>query len=317
MSAYILRRLIQALFLSFGVSVLVFVALQMAPGDPATLLVDPSYFTPQQLLEVRASLGLEDPWPQQYIKTMSGMFNGELRSFRSREPAMDMVMQAMPVTLKVVVGGVLLSILFGIPLGIAAAYRPGSWIDNFLSFSMAFALSAPPFVLALVLVRIFAEAWRILPASGMQPAGATSVSLLTSLAHLTLPSVVTAIPIAPILARYTRDALREVLQEEYIRTASAKGLARMSILARHMIPNVMVPLLSVLGIIIPMLLGGSAIVESVFTLPGIGRVAVQSALLRDFPVVMTTTIVSTLIIVASNLLTDVLYFVVDPRLRPR
>src|SRR5690606_28555805 len=112
------------------------------------------------------------------------------------------------------------------------------------------------------------------------------------------------IPIAPILARYTRDALREVLQEEYIRTASAKGLARMSILARHMIPNVMVPLLSVLGIIIPMLLGGSAIVESVFTLPGIGRVAVQSALLRDFPVVMTTTIVSTLIIVASNLLTD-------------
>ena len=317
MGTFILRRLIQSMLLAFSVSVLVFVALQLAPGDPATMLVDPAYFTPQQFAELRASLGLEDPWPVQYVKTMGGMFTGTLRSFRSQEPTLKMVMDSLPTTFRIMAGGVLIAVLIGLPLGMVAATRPGSFFDNLLSLGMAVGLSVPSFVLALVLVRVFAEQLRWLPASGIRPAGASSYSWTTALSHMVLPCIVTALPNIPILARYTRDALREVLQEDYVRTAAAKGLSRSVVMWRHMLPNVLVPLLSVLGIIIPLLLGGSAIIETLFALPGIGRVAVQAALLRDYPVVMTTTIVSTLLIVVSNLITDMLYFIVDPRLRPR
>ncbi len=248
---------------------------------------------------------------------MGGLFQGQLRSFRSQEPTTTMVPEALPTTIKVMLGGVGLAILVGVPLGVVAAYRPRSLIDNLLSLSMAFALSVPTFVLASILIRVFAEQLRWLPASGIRPPGAVEYSWQTALSYLVLPSIVTAFPISPILARYTRDALREVLQEDYVRTAASRRLTRQLVLWRHMLPNILVPLLSVLGVIIPLLLGGSVIVESLFALPGLGRVTVQAALQRDYPVVMTTTIVSTLLIVISNLATDMLYYVVDPRLRPR
>lgn len=315
MGNYLVRRLVQATLLLVGISIIVFVMLRLAPGDPATLLVDPSFFTPQQLREVRESLGLEDPWLVQYAKTMSGLFGGSLRSFRTQEPTIQMVLSAMPTTFSVTFVGLALALTLGVPFGVAAARRPNSLIDRLLSLSIVTAVSFPTFVLALFLIRLFAEEWRILPGSGIRPLGTSGYPLLAMLPHLVLPGLVTAVPLGAILARYTRDAVQEILQEDYVRTAYAKGLAARAVMWRHVLRNVLVTLVSVVGTLTPILLGGSVIVESLFSLPGIGRITVQAALQRDYPVVMTTTLFSAILVIAGNLVTDLAYGIVDPRLR--
>lgn len=315
MSRYLLQRLPQAALLLLGVSIIVFVVLRLAPGDPATLLVDPTIFTPEELREVRASLGLEDPWLTQYVKTMSGLLQGDLRSFRTRQSTIEMVTEAMPTTFIVVMAGVALGLLVGVPFGVAAARRPNSLIDRVLSLGIVTAISFPTFVVALVLIRLFAEEWHLLPGSGIRPIGTAGYPLLLVLPHLVLPGMVTAFPIASILARYTRDAVYETLQEDFVRTAYAKGLRTQAVLWRHVLRNALVTLVSVLGILIPLLLGGSVIVEALFGLPGLGRITVDAALQRDYPVVMTTTLVSALLVVTGNLVADLIYGLVDPRIR--
>lgn len=315
MSNILIQRLFQSVLLLIGVSIIVFVALHLAPGDPATLLVDPSFFTPEELKEVSASLGLEDPLLTQYVKTMKGLLQGDLRSFRSQQSTRGMLLEAMPTTLGVVIVGVGLALLVGVPFGIIAARRPNSLVDRTLSMSIVTAVSFPPFVLALLLIRLFAEEWHLLPGSGIRPLGMDGYPLLVILPHLILPGMVTAFPIAAILARYIRDAVYETLQEDFVRTAYAKGLKAQAVMWRHVLRNALVTLVSVLGILIPLLLGGSVIVESLFSLPGIGRITVDAALQRDYPVVMTTTLVSASLVVLGNLAADLVYGMVDPRIR--
>jgi peptide/nickel transport system permease protein len=315
MSGYWLGRVAQAIPLLVLVSVVVFAVLHLAPGDPATLLADPAYLTEQQRLELRASLGLDEPLPVQYVKTIGGLVSGDLRSFRSKEPTIDMLASALPTTAIVALLGMALATIVGVAAGARAAQRPGGTLDRALSFAVVSAISFPAFVLALFLIRIFAEGLRVLPASGIRPVGATGFDPVASLPHLVLPVLVTAFPIAAILARYARDAVREALAEEYVRTARSKGLAEPTVLSRHVMRNALVAIVSVVGTITPLLLGGSVIVESLFGLPGVGRITVAAALQRDYPVVMTTTLFSAVVVIVANLLTDVAYGAVDPRIR--
>lgn len=317
MSSYWITRVLQTIPLLIGVSIIVFIILRLTPGDPSTLLADPSFLTKQQQIELRQSLGLDDPWPTQYVKTMTGIATGQLHSFRTGQSTTEMIADALPTTFSVALVGILEAIAISLILGIAAARNPGGVIDRILSVSIAAAVAFPSFVLALFLIRIFAENWQILPASGIRPLGATGYDPITMLPYLVLPGVVTAFPLAAILARYTRDAVREVLAEDYVRTARSKGLAESIVLWRHVLRNALIPIVSVVGSVMPFLLGGSVIVESVFGLPGIGRITVQAALQRDYPVVMTTTLLAGVLVILSNLVTDIVYGIVDPRIRPR
>lgn len=317
MTKYWVGRILQTIPLWLGASVLIFTILQLAPGDPATILADPSFLSDQQLTELRRSIGLEDPLPVQYVKMMKGMFTGDLRSFRSQESTISMIVEAMPTTFSVVFVGMVAAVLISLPVGVAAGRRPGSFIDRALSAGIVAAISFPAFVLALLLIRLFAEEWGILPASGIRPIGATGYNPIEMAPHLVLPALVTAFPIAPILARYTRDAIQDTLAEDFVRTAYAKGLGEGAVLWRHVLRNALVPVVSVVGILTPLLLGGTVIVEQLFALPGIGRITVQAALLRDYPVVMSTVLFSAVLVIAANLIVDFLYGVVDPRIRLR
>ncbi|MCZ6614336.1 MAG: ABC transporter permease [Chloroflexi bacterium] len=317
MTSYWIGRILQAIPLWIGASILVFVVLQLAPGDPATILADPSFLTDQQLVDLRDSIGLNDPLPVQYVKMMSGIFTGELRSFRTQESTMSMILDAMPTTFSVAFVGMVVAVLVGLPLGVAAGRRPGSLIDRVLSAGVVTVISLPAFVLALLLIRLFAEQLSLLPASGIRPTGATGYNPIEMMPHLVLPAVVTSFPLIPILARYTRDAVQDTLAEDFVRTAYAKGLAERAVLMRHVVRNALVPVVSVVGILTPLLLGGTVIVEWIFELPGIGRITVQAALQRDYPVVMSTVLFSAVLVIAANLIVDFLYGVVDPRIRLR
>lgn len=315
MSRYWLGRVAQSLPLLVLVSAVVFAVLHLSPGDPSTLLADPAYLTEQQRLELRASLGLDEPLPVQYVKTMAGLLTGELRSFRSKEPTIEMLGNALPTTAAVALLGMALATAIGVAAGARAAQRPGGPLDRALSFAVVSAISFPAFVLALFLIRIFAEQLRVLPASGIRPVGSSGFDPIASLPHLVLPVIVTAFPIAAILARYARDAVREALAEEHVRTARGKGLGEAVVLRRHVMRNALVAIVSVVGTITPLLLGGSVIVESLFGLPGVGRITVAAALQRDYPVVMTTALFSAVVVVVANVLTDIAYGAVDPRIR--
>lgn len=317
MTSYWIGRILQAVPLWIGASILVFVVLQLAPGDPATILADPSFLTDQQLADLRESIGLDDPLPVQYVKMMSGIFTGELRSFRTQESTMSMILDAVPTTFSVAFVGMVIAVLVSIPLGVAAGRRPGSPIDRVLSAGIVTVISFPAFVLAILLIRLFAEQWSLLPASGIRPIGATGYNPIEIMPHLILPAVVTSFPLIPILARYTRDAVQDTLAEDFVRTAYSKGLAERAVLLRHVVRNALVPVVSVVGILTPLLLGGTVIVEQVFELPGIGRITVQAATQRDYPVVMSTVLFSAVLVIAANLIVDFLYGVVDPRIRLR
>jgi peptide/nickel transport system permease protein len=226
-----------------------------------------------------------------------------------------MIANAFPITLTVVTFGMLIAVAVSLPLGNIAARNPGGWVDRGLSVFTVFSVSFPVFVIALLLIRLFAEEWQILPASGFRPTGSTDYNPIEIFPHLILPAVVTAFPIAAILSRYVREAIREVLSEDYVRTALSKGLPERQVEWGHVLPNALVAIISVVGTITPILLGGSVIVESLFGLPGLGRIAVQGALQRDYPVVMSTTLFSAFLVIAGNFITDIAYGIADPRIR--
>lgn len=317
MSRYWLGRLAQAIPTLVAVSLAVFVVLQLAPGDPSTLLADPAYLDERQRVELRASLGLDEPLPIQYVRTMGGIVDGSLRSFRTREPTIEMLADALPVTATVGLLGMALATPLGVVLGALAARRPGGRLDRTLSIAVVSAISIPTFVLSLLLLRVFAEELRILPATGIRPIGSSGLDPISSIPHLVLPVAVTAFPLGAIIARYARDAVREALDAEHVRTARGKGLHPGTVRRRHVLRNALVPIVSVVGTVTPLLLGGSVIVESIFGLPGVGRIAVAAALQRDFPVVMTTTLFAAVLVIFANVVTDIAYGYADPRIRLR
>jgi peptide/nickel transport system permease protein len=302
--AYVLRRLWQSALTLAGVSVLVFVILRVLPGDPAKMLLPDG--APQSAVdELNRQLGLHEPLHVQYALFLRSVFRGDFgQSFQYRAPALQVVTERLAATVQLALAALLITVAVGVSLGIVAAVRRGTRYDYASTVLAVLGQSLPNFWLGIMLILLFGVALRWLPTSGFE-----------SWRHLILPAVtLAAFPMA-LVARLTRSSMLEILGRDFIRTGRAKGLAERAVILRHALRNAAVPLLTVLGLQIGTLLGGAVITESVFAWPGMGKLVVDAIFFRDFPVVQTVLILSATIFVVINLLVDLLYTVIDPRIR--
>jgi peptide/nickel transport system permease protein len=304
MRAYVLRRLGQAALTLLGVSVLVFLVLRVLPGDPAKMLLPEG--APQSAVdELNRHLGLREPLHVQYAIFIRSVFRGDFgQSFQYRAPALQVVADRLGATAQLALAAMFLTGTVGVSLGIVAAVHRGTRYDFASTVFAVLGQSLPNFWLGIMLILLFGVALRWLPTSGFE-----------SWRHLILPAVtLAAFPMA-LVARLTRSSMLEILGRDYIRTGRAKGLAERAVVLRHALRNAAVPVLTVLGLQIGTLLGGAVITESVFAWPGMGKLVVDAIFFRDFPVVQTVLIFSATIFVLINLLVDLLYTVIDPRIR--
>jgi ABC-type dipeptide/oligopeptide/nickel transport system permease component len=304
MKASVLRRLWQSALTRVGVSVLVFVILRVVPGDPAKMLLPEG--APQSAVdELNRHLGLHEPLHVQYGLFLKSVFQGDFgQSFQYRAPALRVVTERLAATVQLALAALLITVLVGGSLGIVAAVRRGTRYDYASTILAVLGQSLPNFWLGIMLILLFGVALRWLPTSGFE-----------TWRHLILPAVtLAAFPMA-LVARLTRSSMLEILGRDFIRTGRAKGLAERAMILRHALRNAAVPLLTVVGLQIGTLLGGAVITESVFAWPGMGKLVVDAIFFRDFPVVQTVLILSATIFVVINLLVDLLYTVIDPRIR--
>lgn len=315
MGSYVARRLLQAVPILLGVTILAFAVLAAAPGDPVLLLVAPEQQSAADLATLRAQLGLTKSLPVQYAAMMTNLVTGRLRSFRARQPVTTMIMGALGPTALLAGLALAVAVLLSLPIAVVSALRPYTALDHAVTMFSLLGIALPSFWFALILVFIFTDRLTWLPASGLRPEGVAGYPPSLIWPYLVMPTVVLALSILPLLVRYARSALLETLHEEYVLVARAKGLTGARVLEHHVLRNSLVPVVTVLGLLIPGLLSGALVVETIFAIPGVGRLAVDGALARDYPVVMTTTVVGAALVIVSNLLTDVSYALLDPRIR--
>ena len=304
MRAYLLRRLWQSALTLVGVSLFVFVILRVIPGDPAKMLLPEG--APQSAVEeLNRALGLKEPIWVQYAIFLRSVARGDFgQSFQYKAPALRVVVERVPATIELALTAMLLTVLFGVSIGVLAAVRRGTGYDYAGTVLAVLGQSLPNFWLGIMLVLLFGVTLRWLPTSGFQ-----------GWQYLILPSITLAAFPTALVARLTRSSLLEILGQEYIRTGRAKGLGERAVILRHALRNATIPLLTLLGLQIGTLLGGAVITESVFAWPGMGKLVVDAIFFRDFPVVQTVLILSATIFVVINLAIDLLYTVLDPRIR--
>jgi peptide/nickel transport system permease protein len=311
---YILRRVLHLVPVLLGVSIVVFLVLQLAPGDPAEIMLGPEA-TQAELDRLRAELGLTEPLPVQYARWLALVAQGDLgRSFWTRRPVLPEVLDRFQATLVLTGTGLLLSTVLGIALGVASATRPNSLLDRVSAMASLFGASMPVFWLGIVLMVVFALWLGWLPASGMYaPYGGGNLQDL--LAHLALPAVTIAAASTTLVARLTRSTLLDVLGQDYVRTARAKGMGEGRVVVRHGLQNALIPIVTVVGVQVGYLLGGAVLTETVFAWPGVGTLMLQAILQRDFPLVQGCVLIVALTFVLVNLVVDLLYAWLDPRIR--
>jgi peptide/nickel transport system permease protein len=315
MRRYILSRAVQAIITGILISIGIFALLKAAPGDPIDMLVAPEDQAGLNRQLLARQLGLDKPYVVQYTDMLAELLTGRLLAFRDRQPTLLKVAQALPTTLSLVTLSLAVSLTVGMGVALMSATRPYGWVDHSLSLLTLFGMSLPSFWFALALVFVFSDRLRWLPATGIRPPLATGWAPWEVLPHLVLPLTVIALSILPSIVRYARSALIDALAEDFIRTARSKGLPARTVLFHHAIRNALIPVVTIAGLLMPWLLGGTVVVESIFALPGMGSLAVDSAVTRDYPLVFTTTIVSACAVLASNLVVDLMYAVLDPRIR--
>jgi ABC-type dipeptide/oligopeptide/nickel transport system permease component len=304
MRAYLLHRVAQAALTLAGMSILVFVILRVLPGDPARMLL-PEGAPESAVEELNRQLGLREPLHVQYGIFLRSVFRGDFgQSFQYRAPALRVVLERLPATIQLTLCAMVLTVLSGVAIGILAAVRRGSRYDYAGTALAVLGQSLPNFWLGIMLILFFGVTLRVLPTSGYQ-----------DWTYLVLPSVTLAAYPTALVARLTRSSMLEILSRDYIRTGRAKGLAERAVILRHALRNATIPVLTIIGLQIGTLLGGAVITESVFAWPGMGKLVVDAIFFRDFPVVQTILILSATIFVLINLLVDVAYTLIDPRIR--
>ena len=314
MTAYLAKRLAIGLFTLVVSSVVVFAVLEVMPGDPALLMLGMNA-TPEALEALRTQMGLNLPVPVRYLNWAGGMLTGDFgRSWTYSAPVIDLIAERAVVSLPLAVIALTLSPLIAIPVGIYSAARRGTAADTVTMGAAQFGVAVPNLWIALLLVYVFAVWLRLVPAGGFPGWGA---GLWPGLKSLILPAVALALPQAAILSRVTRSAMLEVMGEDYIRTARAKGMPRRVVLWRHALRNAMIPVLTIMGLQFAFLLAGTIIIENVFYLPGLGRLVFQAITQRDLIVVEGVIMLLVASIVVINLAVDICYAIVDPRLRVR
>lgn len=312
MLAYLFRRLIHGLVVLFVVVTVTFVMIQLAPGGPAVLL-DPE-LDPATAELLRHRLGLDQPIYIQYINWLSSAARLDFGdSFSLSAPVVDLVLDRLPATLVLTGAAMLWSICVAIPLGIIAAKRRGKVSDHAATVVGVAGISVPSFWLGIMLILAFSVTLGVLPSAGMVSPG--DFDPIDFGSHLLMPMLVLGFSSMAMLSRYTRSSLLGVLRQDYIRTAYAKGLPDSDVMLGHALRNALVPVLTVVGILVPRLVGGSIVVETVFSWPGVASLSVSAAFQRDYPIIMGVTVLIALVVVISNLVVDVLYAYVDPRIR--
>jgi ABC-type dipeptide/oligopeptide/nickel transport system permease component len=306
MLGYIVQRLLQLIFIVWAVSVLVFVVVRLLPGDPAQMMAGPNA-SPDQVENIRARLGLDKPISYQYWAFLQNAAHGNLGiSFRYDRPVTAMIAEVYPITLRLAFVSMGLALLIAVPLGILAAIHPNSLLDRFSLLLASFSQSMPTFFLGIVFLMIFAVKLRWFPALGYQGAKA-----------MVLPAVTLAFGLIAMIIRVTRTSFIEALSADYVRTARSKGLGEPRIVLRHILPNALMPMVTVVGLQFGYLLGGIVAIEMVFNWPGIGYSMVRAIQNRDFPMVQAIIVVVATTFVLMTFVVDILYAVLDPRIRQR
>ena len=313
MTAFLLRRAAHALTVVFVVCTVTFLLVHLAPGGPA-ILADPK-LTTEERAGIEERLGLDRPLAAQYGIWMSRVVQGDLgESFLYAVPNRRAIGERVPNTALLAGSALLLSVLLAVPLGLFAALRRGGLVDRVVSGLAFVAMAVPTFWLAIGAIFTFAIAFPLFPAGGATTAGAGG-DLADRLRHLVMPAVVLAAVTTAELLRYMRSSAQTVLQQPFVRVARAKGLRESAVAWRHVLRAALIPVVTALGIQLPRLVGGAAITETVFAWPGLGRLGVQAALGRDYPLVMAITLFISAAVVIVNLLMDVVYLWIDPRIR--
>ena len=308
MLAYLGRRLAQLIPVLLLISLIVFLILHALPGDPAMLMLagaEGGAVSAERIAELQEAMGLNDPLPVQYSRFLLGILRGDLgESIRLRTPVTEVILERFAFTIQLSLGGLACALLLGITTGVLSALRPNGWTDVLFSLMAYFGMSMPLFWLGLMLIFLFAFQLKWFPPSGSE-----------GLDRLVLPSLTLGFVSAGAISRLTRSSLVEVLHEDYIRTAQAKGLARHRIVQRHALKNALIPVVTIVGLQFGGMLAGAVVTETVFSRPGLGRLVVQAILWKDYPLAQGIILFMAVLFLSANLLVDISYAWLDPRIR--
>ena len=312
MGGYILHRLLGAIPLLLGVSIVIFALIHLPPGGPADIYAGSPNVSAEALAQVNENLGLNDPLPIQYIKWLGGMLSGNWgNSYRDGRPVTEAIMERLPATLELMVSSLVIALALAIPIGIYTATRATRLTRYLLNIVTMLGISLPTFWTGLMVILFFAGRLGWIPTGGRGQPG----DLLDQLHHLIAPALVLALVSMAGFARYIHASMLEVMQEDYIRTAIAKGLKPRTIILRHAFRNAMIPVITLLGLEVPRTFSGALVTEVVFSWPGIGRLITESILGRNYPVLMGAFMLSAFLVIIGNLIADVCYGLVNPQIR--
>lgn len=318
MGQYLLRRLAISIPVLIGISMVTFLMVSLAPGDPVSALISPdaaSTLGPEWVEQQRAKLGLDQPVPIRYLRWAQQLVQGNLGySTQDRQPIADKIVDRVGPTLRLMGAVQLLSLLIALPIGVISALKQYSIIDYLVSILGFTAISIPSFFLALAGIFIFGLKLQWLPTSGMRTIGGDG-SFTDLLHHLVLPAFVLGLTNAAPLIRYVRSSMLEVIRQPYVNVARAKGLSENDVIYGHAARNALIPLITVIALGLPALVGGTVIIETIFAWPGMGQLAIAAVRARDYPMIMALNVITATLILGCSLLADLLYAVVDPRIR--
>lgn len=309
MRRYILRRLLHFLPVLFGLTIFVFLIIHLIPGDPARIMLG-IRATPENIERLRHALGLDKSLIVQYLTFLLNLFRGDLgTSIAYRTGVLGVILQRLPATLMLICLGALISVSFAVPLGVISALRPGGVQDNAIRLTTLFGFTMPSFWVALLMMMFFGIRLGVFPVSGF------GRSFGDRIWHLVLPSIVLGLYLTPVILRPLRASILESLQANFVTTARAKGLKEWEVTFRHALRNALIPSVTIFGVNIGWLLGGTVVIEATFALPGIGMLLIGSIFKRDYPMVQGVTLVFGFLIITINFITDILYSYLDPRIR--
>ncbi len=312
MFGYIVRRILATIPVMIVVAVFVFALLHLSPGDPAAIIAGDNA-TVADITHIRAKLGLDQPLLVQFGDWCWRLMRGDLGiSIFTNLPVSQLIAQRIGPTISLTISTLIVSIVVAIPLGVVAAWKAGTWVDRVVMVFAVFGFSVPIFVLAYILIYVLAIATHLLPVQGYVP---PQDGIGPFLSHLVMPSLALGMTFAALIARITRASMLDVLAQDYIRTAHAKGLSNERVLLRHALKNAAVPIATIIGIGVALLIGGVVVTETVFAIPGLGRLTVDAILRRDYPIIQGIILIFSAAYVVVNLLVDLSYAFLDPRIR--
>ena len=314
MGKYILQRILVAIPVIFGVTIVAFFIMTLAPGDAVDMLISPG-LSPEDIELKKKSLGLDQPVFVQYVRWLQEMMQGNLGySFTNRQPVTERIFDRFGPTFTLAMTATLISYIIAIPIGILSAVRQYSVLDYSATIFSFLGVSIPSFFFGLLMIYFFSLKFDLFPTGGMQSIG-KDFSWGDRISHLVLPTIVLSLQNTGVVMRYTRSSMLDVIRQDYVRTARGKGLKSRIVLIRHALRNALIPVITLVGLQIPFLLSGAIITEQIFNWPGMGRLTVEAINQRDYPTIMGLNLLIAVMVVIGNLLADIFYGVVDPRIR--